>query len=52
VRGRERPNTDAKILFTRPKGFKINYVQVAFRDNLLWIKSDHGTWYAADFTTF
>lgn len=52
VRGREHPNTEAKVLYTRPKGFVIKYVQTEYRDGYLWVKSNHGTWYATKNTTF
>lgn len=50
--GRANPNRNSKVLYTRKKGFKIKYVQVAYRDSLMWIKSNKGTWYLAASTTF
>jgi hypothetical protein len=52
VNGRSAPSTKAPVKFVRDKGFPITYVAVLYRGGRLWLKTEYGTYYAAEFTTY
>lgn len=50
--GRVSPRSDSKIIKTRDAGYVFNYVQVAYRDDQMWLRTKYDTWYPASNTTF
>ena len=50
--GRTKPTTSSRIKFVRTKGFRIRYVEVAYREGRIWLRTAYDTWYAADLTTW
>ncbi|RHA44481.1 M15 family metallopeptidase [Cellulomonas rhizosphaerae] len=52
LNGRSKPSTTAPIKFLRTKGFRIRFVEVAYREGRIWLRTKFNTWYAADLTTW
>lgn len=52
LNGRNKPSTSARIKFVRTKGYRIRYVESAYREGRIWLRTRHRTWYAADLTTW
>lgn len=52
LNGRSKPSTSAHIKFLRTKGFRIRFVEVAYREGRIWLRTKYDTWYAADLTTW
>lgn len=52
LNGRSKPSTTSRIKFVRATGFRIRFVEVAYREGRVWLRTKFNTWYAADLTTW
>ncbi|WP_029289155.1 M15 family metallopeptidase [Cellulomonas sp. HZM] len=52
LNGRAKPSTRAKIKHQRETGFRIHYVETAYREGRVWLRTRFRTWYAADLTSW